>query len=114
MIAISATAKQWVDDTRAGFSGPSKTKEEMGASQREIVDALIDFAEAHRYVTESDDEGNTSERDRFAEAVEKVIASRLTTERTRTNTAKIALEKAEAELAEVKAKLAALEAAGKA
>ena len=112
MIATSDIAKLFITDEAASHSAPSKSKPEgMLASQREIVDALVRFVEANRYSqeVETNDEGEeiVIELDRFAETVQAVLAERMTTTATR-NGATVKLAKAEQELAELKAQLAAL------
>jgi hypothetical protein len=126
MIAVSLACKTFVQDCTADFGGPSKSKPFLAASEREIVDGLVAFVEKTRYVTrqrikqveETDAEGNTRlfdcplgtvedyEVDTFAEVMDEIIAGRLDT--VRTNSASAKLKSAEAELAELRAKLAAL------
>ncbi len=131
VIAVSVLTKQWVKDATCDFSGPSKTAGVTNASEREIVDAMQSFVEKHRYETEEqiqpeidsegnpvlDAEGNPVETiveveiDRFAIEVNAVLSERLTTTRTRTNTAAVKVASLEAEREALLAKIAALEAA---
>jgi len=115
MIAVSSTVKQFVKDCTADFGGPSKSKDFLAANEREILDAMVSFVEATRYQTETVEETNDEgesilvnvEIDRFGEAVQAVIAGRM--DSVRVNTAAAKLKSVEAELAELKAKLASLE-----
>jgi hypothetical protein len=116
VIAVSFNAKQFVKDSTCDFSGPSKTAGITNASEREIVDAMQAFVEKHRYeVTEEIDEETGEiteiETDLFAVEVNAVLAERLTTTRTRTNTAAVKVASLEAEREALLAKIAALEAA---
>ena len=95
MIAVSSTVKTFVQDCTADFGGPSKSKEFMAASEREIADGLVKFVETNRYQTESDEEGNQIERDLFAEVMNQIITDRLGETRERvTVTAKLAAAEA--------------------
>jgi hypothetical protein len=129
MIAVSTVAKNFVKDTAASFGGPSKSKDYLLASEREVFDAMVSFVESTRYVTrsvespvmieETNDEGETIlvdsgeveivnvEADAFGEAIGEVLASRMDT--VRVNTAGAKLKAAETELAELRAQLAALQ-----
>lgn len=95
MIAVSSTVKQFVQDSTSDFGGPSKSKEFMAASEREVVDGLVRFVEANRYQSETNDEGEEIERDLFAEVMNQIIADRLGETRERvTVTAKLAAAEA--------------------
>ncbi len=129
VIAVSERVKTWVKDTAASFSAPSKSKESLDASEREVLDACIEFVETYRYqkvpkteqvtlnegtpeeVTETVEVYNDGilemiEIDFFGIEIEKVMALRMETTRTNSSTAKLA--SAEAELAELRAQIAAL------
>jgi hypothetical protein len=45
-IAVSETAKAFIQTTKANFSAPSATKESLEMSEREFVNALVALAEA--------------------------------------------------------------------
>lgn len=128
MIAVSLTSKNFVQDSTKDFGGPSKTKDFLAASEREIVDGMVAFIESTRYVNRSEvvpvmveemnDEGEivlvdsgevetvSYEVDAFGEAVGSVLAARL--DAVRVNTAGAKLKEAQDELAILKAQLAAL------
>ncbi len=128
MIAVSATVKTFVQDCTADFGGPSKSKEFLAASEREILDGMMAYVEKTRYqkreetrpvmVEETNEQGEailvdsgktetvTVEFDAFGEVMADVIKSRM--DSVRINTAAAKLKSAEAELAELRAKLAAL------
>lgn len=103
IVAVSKTAKQFITDQAASFSAPSKSKEDLGASQREIVDAMHNFVEKHRY-----SEVDGVEVDGFEVEVMAVLALR--GETVRANTASAKLEAAHKELEELRARLAQLQA----
>jgi len=132
VLAVSALVKQFIADTAASFSAPNKGGEVTAATQREVVDALVAFAEATRYITRPmvqpvlveamDDEGNVAlveamneageplvetvqvEVDSLGEFIEAELAKRSTATRANSGGAKIAsLE------AQLKAALAQLE-----
>ena len=127
MIATSATAFQFITDEAASQSALNKGGDITKASKREVMDAAMNFIEAKRYekvleerpvmIEETSeagesvlvDSGETElvevEHDRFAEAIQSVLALRLDTVRTNSATAKV--KSLEAELAELKALLAA-------
>lgn len=131
VIAVSGAVKTWVKDTASTYSAPSKSKDDLFASEREVMDALVNLVEAHRYqqaptleevilnegtpeeyrewVQSYDTDGNeiTHEIDLFEIEIVKVMAERMETTRTNSSTAKIA-EK-ENEIAELKAMIAALQ-----
>jgi hypothetical protein len=113
MIAVSIEAKTFVQSLTTSFGGPSKTKEFLALSEREAVDALVEFAQANRYTVtdEVTDEGEAYEltHDGLALEIDRTIALRAATVRANTATAKLA-EK-EQELAEMKALLAKYQAA---
>jgi hypothetical protein len=102
IVAISSTAKQYIVDQAASYSAPSKSKEDLGASQREIVDAMHNFIEKHRYAIVEGGE----ELDMFEAEVHAVLALR--GETVRANTLKSIVANQEQELAALRAKLAAL------
>jgi hypothetical protein len=128
MIAVSSTVKTFVKDCTADFGGPSKSKDFLAASEREILDGMVSYVEATRYqvreieqpvmVEETNDKGETVmvdseevetveiEVDVFAEAVNQVIADRM--DSVRVNTAGAKLKNALSELETLKAQLAAL------
>jgi hypothetical protein len=128
MIAVSITSKNFVQDSTKDFGGPSKTKEFLAASEREIVDGMVSFIEATRYVSreeirpvmveEMNDAGEialvdsgevetvTVEVDSFAETMAGILAARM--DSVRVNTAGAKLKEAQDELAILKAQLAAL------
>jgi hypothetical protein len=131
VIAVSDRVKTWVKDTAASFSAPSKSKDILAASEREVLDAMIDFVELYRYqqaptmesvtlnegtpeettelVQSHDTDGNPEfhEVDLFEGSIEAVMALRMETTRTNSSTAKLA--SAEAELAELRAMIAKLQ-----
>jgi hypothetical protein len=131
VIAVSERVKTWVKDTAASFSAPSKSKDILAASEREVLDALVDFAEKYRYqqvptteeivlnegtpeettetveMFDTDGAPITHEVDFFGVELEAVMALRMETTRTNSSSAKIA-EK-ENEIAELKAMIAALQ-----
>lgn len=126
MIAVSLSTKQFVSDEAASQFAPSKSKDSLVASQREVADAMVNFIASRRYelvtesqavkVEETDDNGLTTlvdtgevedvivEKDRFAEAIQAVLALRMDTVRANTSAAKIT--SMELELAELRALLA--------
>jgi hypothetical protein len=111
VIATSESAIQFVKDEAASFSAPNKGGDITTASNREIVDAMHRFVEANREQTRPviDEEGNitgSESFDAFEVVVMEVLAERLET--VRVNTAAAKLKDAQAELAELRAKLAAL------
>jgi len=128
MIAVSITSKNFVQDSTKDFGGPSKTKDFLAASEREIVDGMVAFIESTRYVNreeirpvmveEMNDEGEialvdsgevetvTVEVDAFGEVMAGVMAARI--DAVRVNTAGAKLKEAQDELAILKAQLAAL------
>jgi hypothetical protein len=114
MIAVSTTVKTFVKDCTADFGGPSKSKDFLAASEREILDAMTAFVEANRYqvreVEETNEEGETAlvsvEVDTFGEAVNQVISDRM--DSVRVNTAAAKLKSAMSELETLRAQLAAL------
>ena len=113
MIAVSIEAKSFVQSLTASFGGPSKTKDFLALSEREAVDALVEFAQANRITVtqEVNDEGEEYEleHDGLALEIARTIALRAATVRANTATAKLA-EK-EQELEEMKALLAKYQAA---
>jgi hypothetical protein len=111
VIAVSAIAKQFVEDEAASHSAPNKGGDITTASNRELVDAMHRFVEANREQTRPviDEEGNitgSESFDAFEVVVLEVLAERL--DAVRVNTAAAKLKDAQAELAELRAKLAAL------
>lgn len=126
MIAVSTTAKQFVQDCTADFGGPSKSKDFLAASEREIVDGLVEFVTRNRYavasrpvmIEETSEEGETRlvpcptgavesyEVDTFEGVMGELIAARMDT--VRTNSTASALKGAQDELAKLRAELAAL------
>ena len=127
MIAVSAACFTFIGDEAASFTAPNKGGDITKASRREVMDAVVNFIEAKRYETvweeqpvmieQVDDDGNVTfidsgevesvevEHDRFGEAIQAVLALRLET--VRVNTAAAKVKDLEAELAELKALLAA-------
>lgn len=134
VIAVSDRVKTWVKDTAASFSAPSKSKEVHPASEREVLDALIDFAESYRYqqiprteeivlnegtpdestetVSCYDTDGNLEleEIDFFGVELDKVMSLRMETSRTNSSSAKLAAQ--ESEIEKLKAQIALLTGAG--
>lgn len=121
VVAVSLTAKTFISDSTADFIAPSKSKEALNASEREIVDGLVRFAEKHRYQTisqeivEIDETSGESihtgefeeiEVDAFEQVMAEVMAERMET--TRTNGSTVKLKAAEAELEALRAELAKL------
>ena len=113
VVATSETAKQFITDESASHTAPNKGGDITSASNREIVDAMVQFVEAHRYQerTETSEDGleSVKEVDIFEETVMGVLAERLDAVRVNSATAKLA--SAEAQLAELRAQLAALQGA---
>lgn len=131
VIAVSDRVKTWTKDTAASYSAPSKSKDVLFASEREVMDALVNLVELHRYqqaptmeiVTIGEGEETEEheiqsvnpetgelvfhEVDLFEIEIEKVMAERMENTRTNSSTAKIA-EK-ENEIAELKAMIAKLQ-----
>lgn len=127
MIATSAAAFTFVTDEAASQSALNKGGDITNASKREVMDAAMNFIEAKRYerlleeqpvmIEESDENGNVTlvdsgetqlvevEVDRFAEAIQSVLALRLDT--VRSNSATAMVKNLQAELAELKALIAA-------
>jgi ribosomal protein L29 len=121
VVAVSITAKTFIADSTADFFAPSKSKEKLNASEREIVDGLVRFVELYRYAkeeqfeTEVDEEtgevketGNIieTEVDYFEKVMAEVMAERM--ENVRTNGTAVKLKNLEAEAAELRAELAKL------
>ncbi len=108
VIAVSESAKRFVSNLTGEFSAPSKSKDIMNASEREIFDAMVDFVEAFRFeqvqktefveidgveteVECFDTDGNPEfvNQDNFAPVVGDILALRMETVRTNSSTAKI-------------------------
>src|SRR6476660_3893013 len=121
VVAVSLTAKTFIADSTADFAAPSKSKESLNASEREIVDGLVKFVEKFRYSTEEqfeqvlneetgemEETGNILEIeiDHFAEVMAEVMAERMET--TRANGSSIKLKALEEEAAALRAELAKL------
>lgn len=131
VIAVSERVKRWAKDTAESYSAPSKSKPEgMNASERETLDALVNFTEKHRYqqvptleevvlnegtpeetrewVETFDTDGGliTHEVDFFEIEINEVMALRMET--TRTSSAGVKLANAEAELEALRAQIALL------
>lgn len=121
VVAVSLTAKQFIKDSTFDFSAPSKSKEVLNASEREVVDGLVKFIEKFRYETveefetvlndetgEMEETGNILEVevDHFAIVMAEVMAERMETTRANGSTAKITA--LEAEAAALRAELAVL------
>lgn len=111
MIAVSETAKQFVQSMTGAFGGPSKTKDFMPMTEREAVDTLVAVAESVRKVEreETNEEGESVlvEVDLLALEAKRTLALRAAT--TRANTATAKLEAKEKELEELRALLAKLQ-----
>lgn len=112
MIAVSATAKEFVASLCAEFPDqPGKGDKPYDLTQREAVDALVEFAIANRMQEreETNDEGESVivEFDALAHEVKRTLALRGATIRANSATAK--LEAKEKELEELKALLAKLQ-----
>ena len=127
MIATSLACFTFIGDEAASQSALNKGGDITKASKREVMDAAMNFIEANRYekvleeqpimIEETNEQGEVTladsgeveivevEHDRFAEAIQSVLALRLDTVRTNSATAKV--KSLEAELAELKALLAA-------
>ena len=121
VVAVSLTAKTFIADSTADFVAPSKSKEALNASEREIVDGLVRFVEKFRYETieefvqalneetgEMEETGEIAEIevDHFEKIMAEVMAERMETTRSNGSTVKIA--SLEAERAALLAELAAL------
>lgn len=121
VVAVSLTAKTFISDSTADFSAPSKSKESLNASEREIVDGLVKFVEKFRYETveefetELDEEtgeqvetGNILEVevDHFEKIMMEIMAERMET--TRSNGSVVKIKALEEERAALLAELAAL------
>ncbi len=121
VVAVSLTAKTFISDSTSDFVAPSKSKEALNASEREIVDGLVRFVEKYRYAMqdfyiqapnpETGEMENTSETeeievDQFEEIMAEVMAERMETTRTNGNVVK--LKAAEDELVALRAELARL------
>ena len=121
VVAVSLPAKTFISDSTADFSAPSKSKESLNASEREIVDGLVKFVEKFRYETveefatrfneetgehEETGEIESVEVDHFALIMSEVMAERMET--TRSNGSSIKIASLEAERAALLAELAAL------
>jgi hypothetical protein len=121
VVAVSLTAKTFISDSTSDFVAPSKSKEALNASEREIVDGLVRFVEKYRYAMQdfekqvlNDETGEMEgtgeieeiEVDQFEEIMQEVMAERMET--TRTNGNVIKLKAAEDELAALRAELAKL------
>lgn len=127
MIATSLAAFTFIGDEAASFSAPNKGGDVTKASKREVMDAAHNFIEKYRYakveqeqpvmIEETSETGEVTlvdsgevetvivEIDRFGDEVNAVLALRLDTVRANSATAKV--KSLEAELAELKALLAA-------
>lgn len=127
MIATSLAAFTFIGDEAASQYAPNKGGDITKASRREVMDAAMNFIEAKRYekvmeespvmIEETSETGEVTlvdsgevklvevEYDRFAEAIQDVLRLRLDTVRANSATAKV--KSLEAELAELKALLAA-------
>jgi hypothetical protein len=111
MIAVSATAKEFIVALCASYpEQPGKTKAH-DLTQREAVDAIISFVEVNREgcKVETDDEGNENlvSVDLLDLEVKRTLALRAAT--VRANSAISKLEAKEKELEELKAILAKLQ-----
>lgn len=112
MIAVSESAKSFVQKMTSTFGGPSKTKDYLSLSEREAVDSLVEFARANREGSQDVENPETGEietipLDLLALEVERTLAMRAATVRANTATAK--LEAKEKELEELRALLAKLQ-----
>jgi hypothetical protein len=111
MIAVSAEAKSFVVALCEEFPArPGKGKNPYDLTQREAVDAIMEFVAANRIQTreESNEHGETAlvEFDGLALEVERTLALRGAVARANSKAAEN--EKLKTELEELKAKLAAL------
>jgi hypothetical protein len=104
VVAVSLTAKTFISDSTSDFIAPSKSKEALNASEREIVDGLVRFVEKFRYETieefkqalneetgEMEETGEIEEIevDHFAEIMAEVMAERMEISRSNGSTVKI-------------------------
>lgn len=121
VVAVSLTAKTFISDSTSDFAAPSKSKESLNASEREIVDGLVRFVEKYRYETVEEFETEVNEEtgetvetgniieievDHFEKIMGEVMAERMET--TRANGSSVKLAALEAEAAELRAELARL------
>ena len=132
IVAVSPEFKAFVAETQAAFVAPGKTVDLKPASEKEVCNALLAFVTEHRTqsrlvpaMTEDLDPETAEviqipaigedgepimvpeEYDAFALEMKRELALRATVERA--NTLKAANASLEAQLAELRAKLAALE-----
>ena len=120
VIAVSDRVKSYVKGLTENFKAPSKSKDEMFLTEREALDALVDFSEAFRYTkgmrnvmetVEIDGETHEVESldgdgapimeefttDELALVIGDIMAERMTTSRTNSSTAKVSALEAELE-----------------
>ena len=109
VIAVSAPSKTFISDESASHLAPNKGGDMQAASHRELVDAMVEFIESNRYEQHVDDSGELVEIDKFTETVQQVLTRRIDTVRVRENTLGKKLERANQELEEMRAMLAALQ-----
>lgn len=125
-VTVSASTKAFIAECQSLYGAAGKTTEYKPASEKEITNALVEFAKANREQTrivpatdESgnaivDDDGNPvmvqESFDAFEREMKRELALREVT--VRANSAKAENEALKAQLAELQAKLAALSGAG--
>ena len=114
MIAVSSQVKTWVKDTTCDFTALNKGGNMQNASEREILDAMVQFIDSTRYQEreETNESGDVSivEVDTFGESVMSVLDARLDYVRPNTSASKVkslesALMDSQTKLAELMAKL---------
>jgi hypothetical protein len=122
IIAVTPIAKAFVRETTETFGAPSKSKDFMNATEKEVVDAMVQFIEKNRFAMEEqivpvmdengvqklDENGQPEETiaeveiDLFGRELQGIMKERMSFTRVNTATARIA---------ELEAQLAALLAA---
>jgi hypothetical protein len=111
MIAVSEYAKNFILALCAEFPDqPGKGEKPYDLTQREAMDALVEFAAANRETIETDEEGNETVIDGLALEVRRTLALRGAT--VRANSAISKLAEKEKELEELRAQLAKLQGVG--
>ena len=104
VIAVSEELKNYFSMLREQYSAPGVTAESKNASEKEIGNALLEFVTANRYSVDPET-GDTTD------LLELEIKRELALRATRSHSVKAELSKAEQTIADLEAKIAALEAA---